>query len=253
GREWEDAARPAQVAESKAVPVLIDDHHGTHHDPDGATAPRAHPHSTESPKVTPKGERGAGGGRGSRGSTGGSVVVLDRASVCTPWAEDMDDSSGERRDAGLVPDARLSHSERRALERRSVSESSFGGAVHLEPLEYSRSHARVGGRRSAGKDQAMVVAGGQQEHSGVVRGAGMVLPALPRGGASSREEVIKHMGVEQVAAWLAQVGLEESAHLFLDARVDGAGLLQLRELQAREVEVFYASVQARIGLTKFGQ
>ena len=35
--------------------------------------------------------------------------------------------------------------------------------------------------------------------------------------------------------------------------MDGAGLLQLRELQAREVEVFYASLQARIGLSKFGQ
>jgi len=35
--------------------------------------------------------------------------------------------------------------------------------------------------------------------------------------------------------------------------VDGAGLLQLRELQAREVDVFYASLQARIGLSKFGQ
>jgi len=61
-----------------------------------------------------------------------------------------------------------------------------------------------------------------------------------------------HSYASQVCKWLKGVGLGDCVHYFQDAGIDGTGLIQLRELQNKEVEVFYEAVEKRLGLSKFG-
>ena len=56
----------------------------------------------------------------------------------------------------------------------------------------------------------------------------------------------------QVSDWLRVVGLEECVLFFRDAGIDGAGLLQLRQLSSTEPETFYAMAENKLGIHKFG-
>ena len=56
----------------------------------------------------------------------------------------------------------------------------------------------------------------------------------------------------QVSDWLRVVGLEECVLFFRDAGIDGAGLLQLRQLSSAEPETFYAMAENKLGIHKFG-
>ena len=56
----------------------------------------------------------------------------------------------------------------------------------------------------------------------------------------------------QVSDWLRVVGLEECVLFFRDAGIDGAGLLQLRQLSSAEPETFYAMADNKLGIHKFG-
>ena len=201
------------------------------------------------------------------GRAGGTPVLIDQyygtcyyphqgaadelLTMCTPWTEEShlghrrEESSDTRfvQQRGGCP-GRLAGKQR--VERRSVSDSSLVGAPHLEALSTSHTR-RTGGRRGGQPSPPMTVA----PSLGVIQTRALVTgKTTPK----SPSEAVKCMGVQQVGAWLAssQVGLGECARCFVDAGVDGAGLLQLRELQARVVDVFYEAVQARVGVKKFG-
>jgi hypothetical protein len=47
-------------------------------------------------------------------------------------------------------------------------------------------------------------------------------------------------------------GLEEMILMFRDAGIDGAGLLQLRQLSTTDSSTFYSTAESRLGINKFG-
>mmetsp|Transcript_18912 Transcript_18912/g.27831 ORF Transcript_18912/g.27831 Transcript_18912/m.27831 type:complete len:96 (+) Transcript_18912:1-288(+) len=63
---------------------------------------------------------------------------------------------------------------------------------------------------------------------------------------------IRKMNVNHVSEWLRLVGLEECVLFFRDAGVDGAGLLQLRQISITEADTFYTTAENKLGIHKFG-
>jgi len=63
---------------------------------------------------------------------------------------------------------------------------------------------------------------------------------------------IRRMSVNHVGEWLRMVGLEELSLFFRDAAVDGAGLLQLRQLSTTDADTFYSTAESKLGIRKFG-
>ena len=59
-------------------------------------------------------------------------------------------------------------------------------------------------------------------------------------------------GFLQVSEWLRMAGLEDVILLFRDAGIDGAGLLQLRQLSTSDSSTFYATCESKLGINKFG-
>jgi len=181
----------------------------------------------------------------------------DGVSLCTPWAEEIDDSWDERGQqaaealkhhkhsdqASYAFDLRSPHSGRNTVTRRSHGKSSKSASVAISPRPPGVDHAYFPSRSPRGL----------QEYIAQM----MELQRQGRGSKSFADnrrtrEDIRRMDVGQVCEWLKSVGLGDCAAYFQEACVDGAGLVQLRELLGREVQTFYDAIEKRLGVNKFG-
>mmetsp|Transcript_4912 Transcript_4912/g.17807 ORF Transcript_4912/g.17807 Transcript_4912/m.17807 type:complete len:1153 (-) Transcript_4912:125-3583(-) len=185
----------------------------------------------------------------------------DGVSLCTPWAEEIDDSWEERGQHDVEQQAETRHSRHQGhtsytfdlrssrADRSSNTRKSHGkcssASVAISPRPPAVDPLHFPPRSPRGLQEYIAQMIDFQRHG---RGKNSKSFADNR---RTREE-IRRMDVGQVCNWLKSVGLADCAEYFQEACVDGAGLVQLRELLAREVQTFYDAVEKRLGVNKFG-